>query len=209
MSAAQSAHNTAQSAAGYLYQARLALAEALRYAYVDSGVEIAVERLDDVSFEKNSSPLELLQTKHHLNKTGDLTDASVDLWKTLRVWSEAAKSDPSLPSRTRFALITTALAPEYSAASYLTTFDWLFVRLLWVAEPYRRQGIGSRLIKDAEAAARERNCRGAYVDTFTFPSPEILRAARLSRVCPGSAIVMVTMSVRSLVVDARDVIRGR
>ena len=55
---------------------------------------------------------------------------------------------------------------------FLTTFDWLFVHLLWVAEPYRRQGIGSRLIKDVEAVARERNCRGAYVDTFTFQAPK-------------------------------------
>jgi hypothetical protein len=66
---------------------------------------------------------------------------------------------------------------------FLTTFDWLFVHLLWVAEPYRRQGIVSRLIKDAEAAARKelpwRLRRHVHI-----PSPEILRAARLSRVCP-------------------------
>ena len=50
-------HRVAQSAAGYLYQARLALVEALRYAYVDSSIEIAVEKLDDVSFEKDGSAL--------------------------------------------------------------------------------------------------------------------------------------------------------
>lgn len=123
MSDAPANHNAAQSAAGYLYQVRLALAEALRYAYVDSGVEIAVEKFDDVSFEKDGSPLQLLQTKHHLKKSGDLTDGSVDLWKTLRVWAEAAKADPSLPSRTRLALITTAQAPPGSAASYLRPAD--------------------------------------------------------------------------------------
>lgn len=119
MSKAQAVHSAAQSAAGYLYQARLALAEALRYAYADSGVEIAIEKLDDVSFEKEGSALELLQTKHHLKKAGDLTDASVDCWKTLRVWAEATKADPSLPGRTRFALVTTAQAPAGSAASFL------------------------------------------------------------------------------------------
>src|SRR5690606_25980139 len=31
----------------------------------------------------------------------------------------AAKADPSIPGRTRFALITTALAPDGSAASFL------------------------------------------------------------------------------------------
>ena len=123
MSEAQAVHSAAQSAAGYLYQARLALAEALRYAYVDSGIEIAVEKLDDVSFEKDGNALELLQTKHHLKKSGDLTDSSVDLWKTLRGWAEAAKADPSLPSRTRFALITTAQAPTGSAATFLRPAD--------------------------------------------------------------------------------------
>jgi hypothetical protein len=66
MSKATAVHSVAQSAAGYLYQARLALAEALRYAYVDSAIELAIEKLDDVSFEENGSALELLQTKHHL-----------------------------------------------------------------------------------------------------------------------------------------------
>ena len=120
---AQSVHSAAQSAAGYMYQARLALFEALRYAYSDSGIEIAVEKLDDVSFEKDGTALELLQTKHHLKKVGDLTDTSVDLWKTLRVWAETSKADPSLPGRTRFALVTTAQAPTGSAASYLRPAD--------------------------------------------------------------------------------------
>ena len=123
MSKASAVYSAAQSAAGYLYQARLALVEVLRYVYVDSGIEIAVEKLDDVSFEKDGSALELLQTKHHLRKSGNLTDSSVDLWKTLRVWADSAKADPSLPGRTRFALVTTARAPTGSAASYLRPAD--------------------------------------------------------------------------------------
>ncbi|MFQ6753525.1 ABC-three component system protein [Cereibacter sphaeroides] len=119
VSEANSVHGAAQSAAGYLYQARLALAECLRYAYSESTIEIAIERLDDVSFEKNGAPLELLQTKHHLKKAGDLSDGSVDLWKTLRVWAHAISGDPSLPGRTRFVLVTTAKAPEGSAAAHL------------------------------------------------------------------------------------------
>ena len=123
MAEAPAIHSAAGSAAGYLYQARLALVEALRYAYVDSGIEIAVEKFDDVSFEKGGDALELLQTKHHLKQSGELTDRSVDLWKTLGVWADAAKADPSLPGRTRFALITTAHAPTDSAASYLRPAD--------------------------------------------------------------------------------------
>lgn len=116
-------HNAAPTATGYLYQARVALAEALRYANTDSSVEIAIEKLDDVSFEHDGGALELLQTKHHLKKAGDLTDLSVDLWKTLRVWADATKADPSLPGRTRFILITTARAPEGSGAAYLRAND--------------------------------------------------------------------------------------
>ena len=123
MSEIHTLHSAVQSAAGYLYQGRLALLEALRYAYVDSGIEIAIEKLDDVSFEKDGTALELLQTKHHLKKSGDLTDSSVDLWKTLRVWAETVKDDPSIPGRTRFALITTAQAPTGSAASHLRPTD--------------------------------------------------------------------------------------
>ncbi|WP_260596826.1 ABC-three component system protein [Sphingomonas endolithica] len=81
-------------------------------------VEVSIERLDDVSFQKGTA-LELLQTKHHIDRVANLSDASEDLWKTLRVWSVAAKDDPSLPSRARLALITTGSAPVGAAASLL------------------------------------------------------------------------------------------
>ena len=123
MSEASTVHSAPQAAAGYLYQARVALLEALRYAYHDSGIEIAIEKFDDVSFESHGSAIELLQTKHHLKRAGDLTDRSVDLWKTLRVWADATKADPSLPSRTRFTLLTTAHAPASAAASHLRPAD--------------------------------------------------------------------------------------
>ena len=119
MSEIKPPHSAPQSAAGYLYQVRVALVGALRYAYRDSGIGIAIEKFDDVSFERDGTPFELLQTKHHLTKRGNLTDASPDMWKTIRVWAEATKADPSLPSHTRFMLVTTAQAPTGSAASYL------------------------------------------------------------------------------------------
>jgi hypothetical protein len=119
LSTKQSAFSAASSAAGYYYQARFALCESLRFVYGDASIDIAIERLDDVSFEKNGKPLELLQTKHHIGKLGDLTDTSADLWKTLRIWSQAAKDNPALPGRTRLLLVTTGQAPEGSAASCL------------------------------------------------------------------------------------------
>lgn len=111
--------SAAPSASGYLYQARLALALCLRHVNADAGVEVGIERLDDVSFERDGTPLELLQAKHHIDRIASLTDKSVDLWKTLRVWSEATAKDPTLPARTRLALVTTGRAPSDSAAAML------------------------------------------------------------------------------------------
>ena len=62
----------------------------------------------------------------------------------------------------------------------MLAFDWLFVQWLWVAEPYRSQRIGSRLLAGAEAAAREKGCRAAYLDTFSFQARKILRSTRIS-----------------------------
>ena len=57
----------------------------------------------------------------------------------------------------------------------ITEFDWLFVDWLWVAEPFRRQGVGSRLLTGAEAIARERRCSSCYLDTFSFQAPEFYK----------------------------------
>jgi GNAT superfamily N-acetyltransferase len=52
-----------------------------------------------------------------------------------------------------------------------TIFDWLIVNWLWVADSYRRQGIGSQLLLGAEAIARDRRCAHSYLDTFSFQAP--------------------------------------
>jgi len=81
---------------------------------------------------------------------------------------------------------------------YLTAFEWLFVHLLWVAAPYRSQGIGARLLSEAESVAREKGCRGAYLDTFTFQAPEFYRRhgyqefGRLDDFPPGHARIWFT-----------------
>ncbi|MBB3877800.1 ABC-three component system protein [Sphingomonas pseudosanguinis] len=89
--------------------------------HLNTGVdlEVSIEQLDDVAFASDGEPVERLQAKHHLTRAASLSDSSADLWKTLRVWSEAAAADPSLPSRVKLLLVTTARAPEGSAASML------------------------------------------------------------------------------------------
>lgn len=49
-----------------------------------------------------------------------------------------------------------------------TNWNWLFVKQLWVAESFRRRGIGRRLMIAAEREARQRGCMHAHCDTFDF-----------------------------------------
>jgi GNAT superfamily N-acetyltransferase len=45
---------------------------------------------------------------------------------------------------------------------------WLHVTYLWVAEPARRAGNGSRLVAAAEQYAVERGCTGAMLGSYSF-----------------------------------------
>ena len=49
-----------------------------------------------------------------------------------------------------------------------STYEWLFVELLFVPANLRGTGTGSRLLQQAEDIARERNCTGVWLDTFAF-----------------------------------------
>lgn len=111
-------YSAAPSALGYLYQVRYALLESLRRLREGQEFIVSIETLDDVVFEQKGEAPELLQTKHHLTKTADLTDSSQDLWKTIRIWSEAFVAGHT-PKDTLFFLITTARAVDGHAAYYL------------------------------------------------------------------------------------------
>ena len=47
-------------------------------------------------------------------------------------------------------------------------WNWVDIKLVWVAEAWRRGGHGRRLMTAIEAAARERGCRHAHLDTFSY-----------------------------------------
>ena len=47
---------------------------------------------------------------------------------------------------------------------------------LWVEAPRRRGGLGTRLVRDFEAAAQQRGCTIFYLETFTFQAPGLYRA---------------------------------
>jgi ribosomal protein S18 acetylase RimI-like enzyme len=53
-----------------------------------------------------------------------------------------------------------------------TYWSWCSIDVLAVAEPYRRQGIGSRLLMKSEEIARARGCVGIRLDTASFQAPD-------------------------------------
>ena len=104
---------------GYLYQVRAGLLWSLQRLRRDEVFQVSIESIDDVAFESGGGePSVLLQTKHHSSRTASLTDASPDIWKTLRVWIEGSTSGV-VPSHATLCLITTGTAPPGSAASML------------------------------------------------------------------------------------------
>ena len=49
--------------------------------------------------------------------------------------------------------------------------NWLTVKFLWVSESLRGKNIGSEVLKQAEETAKERGCKYAFLDTFSFQAP--------------------------------------
>ena len=110
--------SAADAALGYLYQVRLALLSALERVSRDETFAAYLETLDDVVFEPDGSPAELLQLKHHRGRVANLTDASPDLWKSLRVWMEG-RAENSIPADAQLYLVTTGPVGADSAAALL------------------------------------------------------------------------------------------
>src|SRR5258708_29975623 len=63
-----------------------------------------------------------------------------------------------------------------------TFYTWLFVDWLWIAPPRRGERVGTRLLQQAEDAARDRGCVGAYLYTFSFQAPHFYRRQGYERV---------------------------
>jgi hypothetical protein len=116
-------HEASAAATGYLFQCRYALLVGLQAIPNRPQLDISVEKFDDIAFSQSDEPLQLIQTKHHVQKTGALSDTSNDLWKTLLIWTKNITRDPTAVLRMSFVLLTTGHAPHNSAASYLRMAD--------------------------------------------------------------------------------------
>ena len=78
-------------------------------------MELTLELHDDVSWEQEAGPVELLQIKHHIDRERGLGDMDVDLWKTLAAWMDAhAPADPLGPILT---LVTTRVVTQGAASA--------------------------------------------------------------------------------------------
>jgi GNAT superfamily N-acetyltransferase len=95
------------------------------------------------------------------------TAPSVELRRTL--WAEIddfnARAAPLQVRRVAFLLHDPngGRAGGLSAAMY---WGWMFVDAMWVAESWRRQGIGRWLMTRAEEHARRAACHSVWLDTF-------------------------------------------
>lgn len=112
-------HQASEQMIGYLYQVRYALALLLDDDNPD--FQISIEKFDDVAFSLDGEPKQLIQLKHHVQKQGNLTDASTDLWRTLKVWTDTIAQMPDILNETKFLIITTVIAPDGSASSFKKT----------------------------------------------------------------------------------------
>ncbi|MYS84620.1 ABC-three component system protein [Embleya scabrispora] len=115
-------YEASASALGYLFQFAKALHMCIEQ-WMSNGLEwnVAVEAADDIEMH-TGSVTELLQLKQRAEGVR-LTDTSKDLWKTLRIWSEAAAAGRIDLAQTNLFLLTTAELPKGSAGFHLQHRD--------------------------------------------------------------------------------------
>ena len=54
-------------------------------------------------------------------------------------------------------------------------YGWMHIAFVYLPENLRGAGLGRQLLQRAEAIARERGCRGLWLDTFSFQAPDFYR----------------------------------
>jgi hypothetical protein len=170
-------HEASAAATGYLFQCRYALLAGLRAIPDSPQLSISIEKFDDVAFEANGEPTDLIQTKHHIGKTGDLTDSSADLWKTLGIWLKRVAEDVEAPFRMRFVLLTTGSAPDGSAASWLRMRD-------------RDEKQADTRLLAAAAESKNKDHTAAYAAYIALAEPVRLSLLRSVFILDGSSNII-------------------
>lgn len=110
-------HDASGQMAGYLYQVLASLY--LLLDSIESDAKLCIEKFDDIAFVDQDEPVLMIQTKHQLYRTGNLSDTSVDLWRTIKSWCDSINNSPTHLHDTHFAILTTATAQDNTVAYYL------------------------------------------------------------------------------------------
>jgi hypothetical protein len=111
------AQDASGSGQGYLYQFLIGLNLALSKSREAEEYSINIENFDDISFvDASGDPKELIQTKHK-SQPKNLTDSSIDLWKTISIWIER---DKGTSQDNLYFLVTNTKASPGSACEYLS-----------------------------------------------------------------------------------------
>lgn len=111
------------SALGYLYQCQYALLLGLQRDE-EPNLCISIEKLDDIAFHESASSADtakqLLQVKHHITRAGGLGDSSPDIWKTIRIWSEAALTNQIDLDHATLCLLTTTTPTNRNSVRFVS-----------------------------------------------------------------------------------------
>lgn len=54
-------------------------------------------------------------------------------------------------------------------------WNWMEIDIIWVDDRHRGEGLGSRLLAEAERIAREHRCSFIKLNTFSFQAPDFYR----------------------------------
>jgi hypothetical protein len=166
-------HEASASATGYLFQCRHALLVAIQAIPDFPQLAVSIEKFDDIGFDAHGDPVQLIQTKHHINKAGNLSNASVDLWKTMHIWTKLVAKDVQAPFRMRFVLLTTGAAPEGSAAALLRARD-------------RNEVEADKRLMTTAGESKSQENAGAYVAYKALPEEQRLNLLKAVVILDGS-----------------------
>jgi hypothetical protein len=116
-------HAAAGQALGYVHQVQWALIELVQRARNSPTTLLRLETLDDIETNvPEAQTTELTQVKHQVTPTSDLSENSVDLWRSLNVWLDVLASG-MIAGIPVLKLVTTASIPNSSALNYLRGDD--------------------------------------------------------------------------------------